>query len=52
LNDVKHYYVTVNEKTKYYNKEGKQTNSEGIPISLKKANANSIIPENYITKIL
>jgi hypothetical protein len=51
LNDVKHYYVTVNGKTKYYNKEGKQTNNEGIPISLKKANSNNIIPGNYVTKI-
>jgi bla regulator protein BlaR1 len=51
LNAVKHYYVTVNGKTKYYNKEGKQTNNEGIPISLKKANSNNIIPGNYVTKI-
>ncbi|TXD47996.1 M56 family metallopeptidase [Polaribacter sp. IC073] len=51
LNGVNHYFVTVGNKTKYYNKEGKQTNEKGGAISNRKASSSNIIPGNYVTKI-
>lgn len=46
------YYVTMKDKTKYYNKDGKLCDKNGEQISNKKANASDIIPENYVKRII
>ncbi|AUC86310.1 hypothetical protein CW731_13935 [Polaribacter sp. ALD11] len=51
INGINHYFVTVGNKTKYYNKEGKQTNEKGASISNRKASSSNIIPGNHVTKI-
>lgn len=50
LKAVKHYFVTINNTSSYFNKDGKLTDNLGTVISNKKADANAIIPGNYITK--
>ncbi|WP_439131076.1 M56 family metallopeptidase [Polaribacter sp.] len=51
INGILLYYVNVNNKTKFYNKEGKLFDENGKQISTKKANASEIIPENYVKKV-
>ncbi|MCI2228970.1 M56 family metallopeptidase [Polaribacter sp. MSW13] len=50
INNKKYYFVTVNNKTKFYNKDGKLSDNSGKIISNKKSNASEIIPGNYVTK--
>ena len=50
LKGNRYYFVTVGNKTKYYNKDGKLANSSGKILSHKKARASNIIPDNYVTK--
>ena len=45
------YYVIIDNKTKYYNKEGKLFNENGKKVSNKKAKASEIMPEMYIKKV-
>ncbi|QTD38871.1 M56 family metallopeptidase [Polaribacter batillariae] len=45
-----YYYVKVDNNTKYYNKDGKLTNSSGKILSNRRAKASSVLPDNYITK--
>ena len=51
INNVMHYFVTIDTKTKYYNKNGEETANNGISKNNKKANASEIIPGNYISKV-
>ncbi|PQJ80750.1 M56 family metallopeptidase [Polaribacter porphyrae] len=51
INGTVFYFVTINDKTQYYNKEGKLSNKNGIQISTKKANASEIVPEIYVKKV-
>ncbi|KGL58915.1 M56 family metallopeptidase [Polaribacter sp. Hel1_85] len=46
----RYYFVSVGNKTKYYNKDGKLANSFGKIISFEKAKSSTIIPGNYVTK--
>ena len=52
INGTIFYYVTIKDKTKYYNKEGKLCDKNGKQISNKKANASDIIPENYVKRVI
>jgi bla regulator protein BlaR1 len=50
LNGVNHYFVTVDNTTKYYNKEGQLADRTGKILSNKKANSREVIPDYYIKR--
>tara|TARA_B110000967_G_scaffold117909_1_gene120602 strand:- start:5899 stop:8274 length:2376 start_codon:yes stop_codon:yes gene_type:complete len=50
LNGTKHYFVTINNSTKYYNRKGQLANKAGIIISNLKTNASDVIPDNYVKR--
>lgn len=45
-----HYFVTVNNDTKYYNRKGQLADNAGKVLSNKKAKSSEVIPDNYITR--
>ncbi|TXD51003.1 MULTISPECIES: M56 family metallopeptidase [unclassified Polaribacter] len=50
LNGKKHYFVTIDNSTKYYNRKGQLANKAGKVVSNLKTNASDVIPDNYIRK--
>ncbi|MGY8909418.1 MAG: M56 family metallopeptidase, partial [Flavobacteriales bacterium] len=50
LNGVNHYFVTVDNTTKYYNKDGQLADRTGKILSNKKANSMEVIPDYYIKR--
>jgi len=51
LNGKKHYFVAIDNSTKYYNRKGQLANKAGKVVSNLKTNASDVIPDNYIRKI-
>ena len=51
INGKVFYFVSINDKIKYYNKEGKLYSKNGKEVSNKKANASDIMPEMYVKKV-
>lgn len=45
-----HYFVNVNNDTKYYNRKGQLADNTGKILSNKKAKSSEVIPDNYITR--
>jgi hypothetical protein len=50
INGTPHYFVSINNNTKYYNRKGFEVNKSGKTISSNQVNATDVIPGQYITK--
>jgi hypothetical protein len=46
-----HYFVTINDFTKYYNRQGFEVSKSGSKISKNQINASNVVPGQYITKV-
>jgi hypothetical protein len=51
IKNTPHYYVSINNATKYYNREGYEVNKKGQKISDDQVNASDVIPGQYLTKV-
>lgn len=52
INNKKHYYTTINNKTRYYNRYGVETDKNGKElIPNKQVNASDVIPNANISKV-
>ncbi|WP_084203435.1 M56 family metallopeptidase [Psychroserpens damuponensis] len=51
IHGTPHYFVTINDFTKYYNKQGFEVNKQGTKISKSQVNASNVVPGQYITKV-
>ncbi|MDG5490314.1 M56 family metallopeptidase [Psychroserpens sp. SPM9] len=51
INGQAHYFVTIDNKTKYYNRNGFEVSKAGDVISPSQVNASDVIPNQYITKV-
>ncbi|SDB65364.1 Signal transducer regulating beta-lactamase production, contains metallopeptidase domain [Flavobacteriaceae bacterium MAR_2010_188] len=46
-----HFYVTVNDNTKYYNRKGFEVNSNGVVVSKSQVNSSDVVPGQNISKV-
>ncbi len=46
-----HFYVTVNNNTKYYNRKGFEIDSNGVVVSKTQVNSSDVVPGQYISKV-
>ncbi|MFD2916556.1 M56 family metallopeptidase [Psychroserpens luteus] len=51
INNEAHYFVSINNHTKYYNRQGFEVSKSGSKISKNQINASNIVPGQYITKV-
>lgn len=51
INGSPHYFVTINDNTQYYNRQGFETNLSGVIVSESQVNASDVVPGQYITKV-
>ncbi|MDP5081617.1 MAG: hypothetical protein NWP87_03100, partial [Winogradskyella sp.] len=51
INNLPHYFITIDGNTKYYDSSGFQISKEGDRISQTQVNASDLIPGHYITKV-
>ena len=51
INGTTHYYVSINNAIKYYNRQGFEVNKTGVKISKRQVNASDVVPGQYITKV-
>ena len=51
INDKVFYFVSIDDKIKYYNKDGKLCNKNGKTLTIKKANASEIMPDIYVKNV-
>ncbi|WP_052184287.1 M56 family metallopeptidase [Psychroserpens sp. Hel_I_66] len=51
INGTPHYFVNIDNNTKYYNRQGFEVNKSGKIISKYQVNASGVIPGQYITKV-
>ena len=51
INNQAHYFVAINNETKYYNRQGFQVSKTGKTISNSQVNASDVVPNQYITKV-
>jgi len=51
INGTPHYFVSINDFTNYYNREGFEVSKSGTKISKNQVNASDVVPGQYITKV-
>ena len=51
ISGTPHYYVSINNVTKYYNRQGFEVDKTGTKISKIQVNASNVVPGQYITKV-
>ncbi|MGC1472014.1 MAG: M56 family metallopeptidase [Psychroserpens sp.] len=51
INGIPHYSVSINNNTRYYNREGFEVNKNGQLVSKSQVSASQVVPGQYITKV-